>query len=245
MNGSEWLASLPENPSTERDNHILQAINDGLVVCTWGSITSSIQNPSREFHQATFQVCLDAAYVVLDDGSRFRFQVSAKLAQLCADALDGSLITSKISDLTYQQTENKSSATTLQAGPDMVTTSKSKLWNSLVEKKRNGDEGFIRDCGKAWILSNQLALRSNMAINYGFYDPKAPYSGRRGLKMWQTLGTRHDSAHTDYSQTLIIMSSTCEVDGCSMAVEEVMKSPVLCGLLSDEGVMKFTRQPGV
>lgn len=245
MNGSEWLESLQENPSTERDNQILQAINDGLVVCTWGPITSSIQSPSREFHQATFQVCLDAAHVVLDDGSRFRFQVSAKLAQLCADALGGSLITSKISDLTYQQTENKLSVTTLPPGKDMVTTSKSKVWNSLVEKKRNGYEGFVRDCGKAWILSNQFALRQNMAINYGFYDPKAPYTGRRGLKMWQTIGTRHDSAHTDYSQTLIIMSSTCEVDGQEMAVDDVMKSRALCGLLSDEGVMKFTRQPGV
>lgn len=240
MNGSEWLASLPENPGTERDDKILSAISSGLAVCNWVPVTSTYKN-----HQATFQVCEDAVYVVLDDGSRFRFQVSARLAQLCADALDASLITTKISDLAYQQANVKLGVTVLPAGPDMVTTLKSKTWNEAVEKKRNGQEGLVRDCGKAWILSNQLGLHPNQAINYGFYDAHAPYANKFGIKMWQTLGTRHDSAHTDYSQTLIVMSNACQVDGQEMKVVDVMKDPALCGLVSDEGPLKFVRQPGV
>lgn len=240
MNGSEWLSTLPENPGLNRDVQVLQAISEGIAICTWTPVISTYQN-----HQATFQVCEDAVYVILDDNSRFRFQVNAHLAQLCADALNASLITSKISDLAYQQAKIKLAATTLPAGPDMVTTSKSKKWNVEVEKKRNGQEGLLRDCGKAWILSNQLGQYPNVAINYGFYDPKAPYANKFGTRMWQTIGSRHDSAHTDYSQTLILMSKVCQVDGQDMKIQEVMQSHELAGLISDEGVLRFLRQPGV
>lgn len=240
MNGSEWLDSLPENPGNDRSAKILEAFSENLVVCTWTPITSSIPG-----HTATFQVCEDAVYVELDDASRFRFQVDARLAQRCADLLEASPITSKISDLAYQQATVKLTATVLPAGADMVTTTKSKQWNVSLEKKRAGQTGLVRDCGKAWILSNQLGAKPNAAINYGFYDPHAPYANNVGIKMWQTLGTRHDSAHTDYSQTLLVMSKTCEVDGQEMQVADVMKDPTLCKLLSYEGVLKFTRQPGV
>lgn len=241
MNGSEWLDSLPEKPGHNRDDKILEAISENLAVCTWTPITSSIGTE----HTATFQVCEDAVYVELDDASRFRFQVDAKLAQRCADLLEASLITSKISDLAYQQAQVKLTATILPASADMVTTTKSKQWNASIEKKRNGQTGLIRDCGKTWILSNQLNLKPNVAINYGFYDPRAPYVNNVGIKMWQTLGTRHNSAHTDYSQTLLVMSKTCEVDGEEMLVSDVMAHPVLCKLLSYEGVLKLVRQPGV
>ena len=242
MNGTEWLNSLPDNPSKNRDDKILQAITSGLAVCTWAPIVSSIPG-----HTAIFQVCEDAVHVILENESRFRFQVNATLAQKCADLLGASLTTAKINNLSYQQAKIKLPATLLPPGPEMVTTSKSKVWNTALEKKRKSlkVEGLVRDCGKAWILSNKLGLRNNIAINYGFYDPRAPYSNKIGQQMWQTLGTRHDNTHTDYSQTLLLMSASCQVDGQEMKVCEVMKDPTLCKLISDEGVLKFTRQPGV
>jgi len=239
MDAQSWINSLPENPSSARDQAVLDAINGGLVVCNWVPVVSTING-----HTATFQVCDDAARVELEDGTRFRFQVSATLAQKCADLMDASFVTSKVSDLAYKAAEVVVGVTTLPAGPDMVTTSKSKQWNTSVESKRSGKTGLFRDCGKAWILSNRLTT-STSAINYGFYDKSAPYIGPGGLKMWQTIGTRHDRSHTDYSQTLILMSKTCEVDGQSMSVIDVMKSSILAPLLSYEGVLRFTRQPGV
>jgi hypothetical protein len=236
MNGSEWLSTLPENPGAERDKKVLDAISSGIAICSWSPITSSIPN-----HQATFQVNEDAVYVILDDGSRFRFQVSAKLAQQCADLVGGSLITSKISDLAYQQACIKLPATLLPAGADMVTTTKSKVWNYKLEAARDGREGLIRDCGKAWILHNLLG--GTRAINYGYYDPHAPNINPQQIRMWQTVGTRHDSAHTDESQTLILMENVCVVDGKGMNVADLIKDPVLCGLASYDGVLKFTRQP--
>lgn len=234
-----WINSLPNNPCPERDQIILDAIKNGQATCQYVPITSTIKN-----HTATFHVCDDAVHVESDEGIRFRFQVSATLAQKCADLMGASFITSKISDLAYKQASVTIGASILSPGPDMVTTNKSKQWNKIVETKRFNKTGLLRDCGKAWILSNKLTT-SNSAINYGFYDKSAPYIGPGGLKMWQTVGTRHDRFHTDYSQTLILMSSMCEVDGKVMPVIDVMKDNSLASLLSYEGVLHFTRQPGV
>jgi hypothetical protein len=239
MDAQSWLNSLPNNPGPARDQAVLDAISGGIVVCNWSPITSTIAG-----HTAIFQVCEDAAYIELPDSSRFRFQVSATLAQKCADLLSASFITSKISDLAYKQAQVVVGVSTLSPDPDMVTTDKSKKWNTAVENKRASRTGLFRDCGKAWILSNRLSTPVS-AVNYGFYDKSAPYVSQGGLKMWQTVGTRHDRSHTDYSQTLILMSSSCEVDGQSVNVIDVMKDPKLSSLLSYEGVLRFTRQPGV
>lgn len=238
MDAQSWLDSLPNNPGSDRDQAVLDAISGGIVTCNWAPVTSTING-----HTAIFQVCEDAAYITLADGSRFRFQVSATLAQKCADLLGASFITAKISDLAYKQAQVIVSVSTLSPGPDMVTTDKSKQWNTAVEAKRAGQTGLFRDCGKAWILSNSLST-STSAVNYGFYDKSAPYMSQGGLKMWQTVGSRHDRAHTDYSQTLILMNKTCEVDGLCLDVTSVMKDSALAGLLSYEGVLRFTRQPG-
>lgn len=240
MGGTDWLAQLPENPGNDRDKAVLDAVSSGLAYCKWIDVQSVIPG-----HTATFQVCDDAVRVDLDDGSRFRVQCSATLAQQCADAMSASLITAKVSDLAYKVATVVIPVTTLPAGPDMVTTTKSKQYNQALELKRAGRDGLLRDCGKAWIISNRLGSMPNGAVNYGFYDLKAPYVNHVGIRMWQTLGTRHDRAHTDYSQTLILMKDTCIVDGNETKVADLMVNPILFGLISDEGVLHFTRQPGV
>ncbi len=49
----------------------------------------------------------------------------------------------------------------------------------------------VANVGKHWIRG----AAAGRALNYGWHDSKAP-NGR----IWQSLGTRHDDAHTDYSQ---------------------------------------------
>lgn len=234
MNGSEWLASLPEQPGAERDHLILEAISSGLAHCQWLAIFSSIPH-----HTASFYVSDDAMFVELEDQSRFRFTVSAALAQQCADLVSASLLTTKISDLAYQQATILLPATVLPPGPDMSTTTQSKAWNRILEQHRAGREGLLRDCGKAWILSN---TPNAGAVNYGFYDSQAPYTNRHGIKMWQTLGTKHNAWHVDYSQTLLLMQEICVVDGEATTVTELLQDPELCSLISDEGVIHTTKQ---
>lgn len=241
--GSDWLTNLPEKPGTERDKYVLDGISSGIVHCDWLPITSSING-----HDATFYVCDDALYVDLDDGSRFRPQCTAAMTQQAADILGASMITAKISDLAYQQADVVLEAQPLPAGPDMVTTTKSKQYNALVEKKRAGRTGLIRDCGKAWILHNAIVpvvIGARGAVNYGFYSKSAPYTNKMNQKLWQNCGFRHNLQHQDYSQTVILMSGECMVDGNEMKVLDVMLDKELSYLLNYEGVVKYTRQLGV
>jgi hypothetical protein len=236
MNGSEWLAKLPNLPGPARDKMVLEAVTSGLLYCGWEEVTSSIPD-----HTATFFVTDDAFRVDLEDGSRFRPQVSAQLAQQCADIVTGTLPTPKLMDLSYQQADVKLAAAVLPAKPDMVTTAKSVLFNKTVETKRGGRSGLIRDCGKAWVLSNKMAKGPLYAVNHGFYDPKAIYVSN-GIKLWQNRGAAHDRSHTDYSQTLILTSSYCLLDGASCPILDIMTHPTLCKLISDEGRLNYTRQ---
>mgnify|MGYP001566742899 CR=1 FL=1 len=238
MNGTQWLKKLPNKPCPERDKLILDAVYSGLAHCEWVPIKSIIPN-----HEAIFYVCDDAVRVDLEDDSRFRPPTSATLAQCCADLLFASLPTAKVCDLAYKQAALTLPATILPASADMLTIEKSKLFNKLLEEKRKEKNGLIRDCGKAWIISNKLGIYKKVAVNYGFYDPRAIYKNPSGIRLWQNAGTRHDRTHTDYSQTLILMKLECIVDGGNMLVTEVMTHPELHPLISNEGILNYTRQP--
>jgi hypothetical protein len=240
MNGEAWLNSLPNKSGPERDQFTLKAVEDGLAVCKWVAITSTYKDQT-----GTFYVSDDAVRVELPGNYRFRFQVSAKLAQQCVDILNVSFITTKLSDLAYKQAQIVIPAITLKPGADMDTTTKSKQWNDLVEKKRAGKEGLFRDCGKAWILDNNLKFSSG-AINYGFYDPGAPYVGAGGLKMWQGGlhgGGKHNASHQDYSQTLIVVRKDCLVNGKYVDIMDVANDPIMSYLINYDGILKYTRQP--
>lgn len=238
MNNFDWVQKLPNNPCQKRDNLILEAVQNGMAYCCWVPIIST-----HEDYKAIFYVCDDAIRVDLDDGkTRFRIPVSANLAQQCADILDVSLTTAKINDLSYHQAQIIVGMTALSPTSDMATIIKSKKWNELIELKRNNREGLFRDCGKTWILDNALS-RSAGAINYGFYDKSAPSISPGGLKLWQSIGTKHNAQHTDYSQILLLMKKTCEVNGNLMQVIDVMNDKKLSLLLNYNGTLQFTRQP--
>lgn len=237
MDAQTWYDSLPAEATPDRDKMVMEAISSGLAVVNWLPVISTIDG-----HTATFQVCDDAINVQLPDGSRFRFQVTAKMTQQCADLLGASMLTAKVMDLTYQQAALAVDCTVLPAGPEMSSTEYSKHWNTLVEQKRAGNIGLFRDCGKAWILDNNLAGSAG-AVNYGFYSKGALYVNPEGIKMWQTLGMKHNALHQDYSQTLFLMSNTCEVDGQSANIVDVMQDPTLSHLVNYNGVLKYTKQP--
>lgn len=250
--GTEWLNNLPENFTAERDQYVLEAAKNGLLQVEWAPITSTYQNHTAIFHVCSDALWVDATWTVVDNNGhiadennkisgRFRPQVSAKLAQEIADVLELSFITAKISDLAYLQS-TKISMTSLAAGADMVLTWKSKEFNQLVEGKRSGTETLLRDVGKSWLIDNALQYSAG-AVNYGFYDPHAPYINPQGIKMYQTIGTRHNQGHSDYSQVLFLMQTKCQVDGVDTDIYSVMKDPVLSNLINYSGILKYTRQP--
>lgn len=237
-NGKEWLDALPENPGVERDKMVLDAVGSGLAYCNWMPIDSF-----QDENHAVFYVCDDAFRVDLEDGSRFRFQASATLTQQCADLLDCSMLTAKICDLAYLQATIVIDAVTESSGPEMVTTTQSKKYNSTLEKLRAGQVGLFRDCGKTWILENSMLPAKDSAVNYGFYSKKQGIINPHGIKMIQTVGHFHNDLHMDYSQTLQLMLQKCLLNNQETDVISIMKDPNLSTLINYDGILKYTRQP--
>lgn len=82
-----------------------------------------------------------------------------------------------------------------------------------------GRKGLIVNVGKHWVLTNRITEKNNLAANYGWF-----MKGRRPI---QTVGTRHDTAHTDYSQVLRLAKPMIRVDGREVDIRRVGRSPEL------------------
>lgn len=236
--GSDWLAAYPYNPCPERDEHVMAAAESGLLNCDWASVTSFDRG-----RRATIPVTADALYVVLDDGSRFRPMVTAKLQQRLADHFGGYLPTSKVCDLAYDQASPQIDAQTILDVDHMMTSELSKKWNVMMEAQRAGRTGLVRDCGKSWILSNLLSQRQDVGVNYGYFSHKAPYESHSGYRMWQTRGSRHNAEHQDFSQVCHLMGGVALVFDEGVPMETMLTHPNYYEIVSDEGALKLTRQP--
>jgi hypothetical protein len=238
VSGQEWLDACPDVVGAAYDDHVYEAASSGLLVCDWTELKANSRG-----RVATFPVTADALYIVLDDGSRYRPQVSAALQQRLADFFGGFLPTSAICDMAYMQTKNPVRAVTLPAGPEMATVAVAREFNSKVEALRADRTDLFFCVGKDWILSNLLGQRPHCAVNYGFYDPKAPYESHSGMRMWQTRGTRHDPSHRDYSQICHLIGGAMVVNGVGVDMKTALSEPEYNELVSDEGVLRYTRQP--
>ncbi len=105
----------------------------------------------------------------------------------------------------------------------------------------------LGDPGKIWALHNRMYVSkadNNLpsAINYGWHGPKSSSQAVvPALKLIQSVGTRHDDAHLDYSQVCVLVSGWCEVTGPGqnepqwMRTEAVYRSPTLCRLATHDG----------
>jgi hypothetical protein len=239
MNGNELLNSLPINYTTDQNYNkiILDIVANNIAYCEWYPISSTYKDHTGTFTQLIINVCDDAFRFDLDDKSRFRFPVSAQLTQMCADVLNKSMLTAKISDLTFLQSELKLNYICESSGPEMMTIPQSVKYNNSLEKARAGqDNVLLSDRGKSWVIDNRL-VKPNSAINHGFYN----LSGR----IIQNRGTMHSMYHSDYSQTLQLMDSECKINGELVKVVDIMDDPVLAYLVNYEGRLKYKRQPGI
>jgi hypothetical protein len=105
--------------------------------------------------------------------------------------------------------------------------------------------GLISTVGKHWITHDKLRSKKQCGVNYGWHDKKAPYRGKGGISMWQTVGTRHNWSHVDYSQVLVPVNRVVLINGEEMLIEDVMRHPTLSSVLSYDGPMRMTRHPDV
>jgi hypothetical protein len=221
-------------PGPARERQILEAVKACGHEHSWSPVTHAARG-----HHATLYVSTDALKI-----EGVRVATTADTAQRVADLLGASLQTTLVSDLSWEQAAVR--VPPQLQNPDVHMSD----WSRVVQHSQAIDKlvavraGLTRNVGKSWVLSDRLKTAS-AAANYGWYAAAAPYTSWSGRRMWQTLGTRHNTQHVDYSQTLVFLRNTLEVDGVERSLFEVMRDSELSWLVNDTGVMTVTRMPGI
>ncbi|HEY6079189.1 MAG TPA: hypothetical protein VIW29_10315 [Polyangiaceae bacterium] len=223
------LEKFPADHSREREELIVQAVARGaLDPPQWTTITSNYKG-----RRAQIQVTTDALTIL-----GVRFDVTAEGAQRIADQLHAILPTPRVLQLIWEQAAVRINPCTLPPDDKMATTARMIQHSECVDQRIAGRAGMVANEGKHWVLSNRIAGKENLAANYGWF--------MRGRRPVQTVGTAHDTAHTDYSQVLRLVKPIINVDGRDIDIRHVGRSPELWGLVSDEGPLLVWRasRPG-
>jgi hypothetical protein len=111
---------------------------------------------------------------------------------------------------------------------------------------------ILQTVGKHWILTNKIASGAK-AANYGWHFKGSTFGGSKfeaavslpAVRVIQGIGTAHDRFHTDYSQTCVLASQACVYQGQDRLLSDLLTDPIASKLLSVEGPLQITRQPGV
>jgi hypothetical protein len=223
------LAKFPVDHSKEREDLIVAAVARGAYdPPEWRTITSNYKG-----RRAQIEVSTDALTIL-----GVRIDVTAEGAQRIADALGTILPTPRILQLIWEQAEVRLDPCNSNPDKTMASTARMIQHSECVDQGIAGRKGMVANEGKHWVLSNRIAGKENLAANYGWF-----VKGRRPI---QTVGTRHDTAHTDYSQIVRLVKPAMKVDGREIDLREVGRSPELWGLVSDEGPLLVFRasKPG-
>lgn len=208
------------------------------------------------------RVLVTADSVKVGRESPVRVTTSHRNAQRIADLLGLSLLTSKVADACYLLAVAKASpcpmnpdaeSRVMVAGKGLVPMSSPTAMiehdRQVTAKLAGTKPGLSWTTGKDWVNSNRFVghqYGAHGSVNYGWHDAKGPHTNLVGQRLWQPLGAFHNWEHDDYSQGMRFMVPIIELeDGRKLPFDQVARDPELCGLVSDEGQLAFTRHPGV
>jgi hypothetical protein len=235
--------SLPDNPSA-RNSYILDAVSAGRAQIVWTPLTITASG-----HTIVLQVTGDAVMV-----DAVRFGAGARLAQQIADLTGSLLVTPKVMDLMFG-----ARIMTLQPFPlgtqKMMSTDTFIHHSSLIDQAigNSSRNGIIMTTGKPFCLSN--AATAAHGVNYGWHLPLSTPKPWEGIAIYPSVtltsqviqqpGTAHSLDQDDYASTVLLMRRDVGVDGAAQDLATVLQDATLGPILSHEGPLKQTRQPGV
>lgn len=237
----------------EREQYILDMVRAGKYEIDWVPIKSM-----DDEDEITIWVSADALKV-----EGVRVNVMAETQQMIADMMGAKLLTAKIADLIWLQAD-----IIIPPFPQSITSSteamishSGKIDNAIAALGGAAPGNLISTVGKHWLIDNKLAQKTvGTAMNYGWHFFGQSYQGINGevvaslekdpktgmyYRLIQGRGTCHDMHHVDYSQTASFVLRSCQVNGESAWLDEVLVDEKYAKLLNVEGKMTVQRQPGV
>lgn len=235
---------------------VIEHVRAGNYQLRWLPLKTEIPaKGSAPAHSATFYVMADALTI-----EGVRVTVDAWTHQILCDLIGCSMLTAKASDLIWYKRDATLAPVILSQTPQQVARMTyiatlllaSKDVDDLVAQlPAQSRNGILSSVGKHWILRNSLATSPHKGCNYGVYSATAPHQCVTVVpgvpcKLFQQPGTYHPAqGEPDYSQIFRAMLFECTVDGVPRDLLDVFADPELAPLVSDEGVVRVVRQPGV
>lgn len=163
------------------------------------------------------------------DEDSFRVPLSPNIAVQVADAFRATLLTTKLSDDIF-------TAATAGLEPRPLTKDRESVETFFVHHRTIesqlsdiADKRLVAGIKKDIVFSNALEQKPNRVAIYGWHK-----SDGRPI---QGLYVGHKDSYVDYSHGVRLVSEQIVVDGVTMHIAEVLKSPELHTLLSNEGVI--------
>lgn len=261
--GLTWAAALPPKHGPEREAAILDAVVKGGANTSWTSIKSG---PIAGY---TATILVAARTLRIGKKNPVRVEVDYTTHQKICDHFGCIMLTPHVSDLIWKAAKLR--IPYLQKS-DWVVSGTMATTKNMVAYSQELDAGdknvgrppipvetkelLVANEAKDWVVAKRLWIdnidpskswdpktmtRADQcwSANYGFYQPNSV--------VVQTVGKKHNFPHTDYSQEWRGMHSIVVVEGPqpigAIPAVSVLRHPVLCQLLSNEGPLPDCKHP--
>lgn len=237
--GLAFARSLLELPRDEREEKIIAEIARGNVpdfLRTLCPVRTSMAE-SNNCHSAVYYVTPDYL-AVGSDADYFLTPLTPISAQRVADMLHCSLPTRKMVDQIYSAAKLKLEPAPIPPSPSMTNVQVFILHNVMVSAQR-AEKAYAVPLGtltaghkKDVVLSAKLPPQGGKVAIYGWHKLNG--------QAIQPLYTKHSETWADYSHGIRLVAMEMTRDGIPAKVSEVLSSPKLAALLSDEGQLEKT-----
>lgn len=231
--GREFAKSLEGLDLRSRDAKIADAILSGNVPDFLRRLVRvTITNNSATPHIGTFYVTPDYL-AVGSDSDYFLVSITPETAQRIAAALNCSLPTPLMVNAIYRSAKVKLEPRPIPPGPTMTTVPVFLFHNDLIRTQRfdliqSAPLGsLVVGHKKDVVIVSKLATTPGKVAIYGWHKTNG--------EPIQPLYLGHASTWVDYSQGVRLVLQKMAVDGKPNNLAEVLQSPELSPLLSDDG----------
>ncbi len=236
--GSTFMTRTQNMSRAQKDQAIVQAITSGNMpdfLRNFRDVTVRRRLSDGQFHTITYKVMPD--YLAIGTNDDFvRAPMTPGAAQQIADRFNCILPTTQMVDDIYQNAQTKVAPRPMPAGANMTSNDYFARHQTMVEEQArsagHANGQLLAGHKKDVVISNRLDRNPGKVAIYGWH--------RTNGSPIQSLSTVHGENYVDYSHGIRLIQKTVVVDGREMSIEEVLRDPVLSGLLSNEGPIRNT-----
>lgn len=239
VTGSQFVQQVWSMAKSTREQMVLAEITGGnipdflrcFVPVTVTATIDSVQ------HSATYYVMPD--YLAIGSDADFvRFPMGPLTAQAIGDVFQCIMPTRKMVNDIWQAAPCKLAPHPYSpAVYNIESVEVFNMSNTTIEQQRLAAGctlgTLIAGTKKDVVITAQLATRPGKVAIYGWHQLNG--------QPIQPLYLGHEITYMDYSHGIRLVRKTMLVDGRPMLVEDLLKDPVLCVLISDEGVVTDPR----